>query len=143
MSRIIEIVIGSTLLYSGSLHASAPYYFAGSVGAYNLLPVKMLLVVPFVLPYFMLVVGCCLVLGICEMGARTISILLLSLFFVVQLYAWLSGTIISCGCFGHSTEPISLATVAIPATLAIAMAVVIGYKKDEQNAKRDDGFAVA
>lgn len=135
-------MIGSTL-YSGGLHASAPYYFAVSVGAYNLLPVKMLLVVPFVLPCLMVVVGCCLVLGICEMGARTISILLLSLFFVVQLYAWLSGTIISCGCFGHSTEPISLVTVALPAALAIAMVVVTVFKKDERNVEHDDGFAVA
>src|SRR6185312_16164199 len=107
MHRIIEIATGSALLYSGLVHASAPYYFASVIAAYDLLPVASLVVVPFILPYLMLVVGCCLVFGICKTVARKLAASLLIIFFFAQLLLWLSGAEISCGCFGYSTKPIS------------------------------------
>jgi hypothetical protein len=119
MYRVIEIIIGISLLYSGLTHANAPYYFTGSMAAYGLLPFSLLAFVPFILPYFMIVIGCCLLLRFHEPIALLSAVTLLAIFFAAQLIAWISGSEISCGCFGHSNRPISASSIAFPAFLCV------------------------
>jgi hypothetical protein len=133
MCRVLEILVGSILLYSGLLHGSAPYYFANAMAAYNILPSATLVVLPFTLPYLMLVVGCCLIFGVCEAIARHVAVVLFGVFFLAQVAAWISGAEISCGCFGHSTKSISLITLAIPAALGIVALGLSVYGSKRQH----------
>ena len=114
----------------------APYQFAGMIAAYSLIPLPFLTILPFVLPYLMLVVGCCLVFGSHEAVARKVAASLFIAFFLVQLVAWLSGAQISCGCFGYSTTPISPMTIAIPAVLGVAIFVVIANDAKRRHKRR-------
>ncbi|MEK6261007.1 MAG: MauE/DoxX family redox-associated membrane protein [Planctomycetota bacterium] len=123
LQRSSEIIVASLLLYSGLMHASNPYLFANVIAAYNLLPMALLSLIPFVLPHVMIVFGVCLIWQQFETMARFASAVLFIVFAAAQIWAWTSGGNIGCGCFGYSNEPISPKSIAVP---AICAAVCVG-----------------
>ena len=112
--RHSEIVVGGLLLYSGVRHAINPYYFITSVAEYKLLPIALLWFVPFALANLMILIGCCFIANQCIETARYLGAVLFLVFAVAQSVSWSLGMQISCGCFGHSIEPISLRSISIP-----------------------------
>jgi hypothetical protein len=125
MRRVIELIVGAALLYSGLVHAANPILFVGAVSAYDLVPSQMAALTAFLLPHLMIAVGLYLAVGIYKETALKIAAVLFAVFFIAQLWAWLSGKTIDCGCFGYSTQPVGLTTLAIPALLGIASILLL------------------
>ncbi len=114
MWKILEIVVGCTLLFSGLLHLANPYQFAGAMAAYEIVPLPSLWILAFLLPSTMIALGVSLVSNVCIDAARIGAIVVFAGFAIAQLSAWTTGKQIGCGCFGYSHEPISLFSMSIP-----------------------------
>lgn len=124
-SRILEVAIAGLLLYSGLQHSANPYLFAGAVAAYDVAPPWLLVIVPFVLPHLMIVASLCLLTGNFAFTARCLSVVLFSVFAISQFWVWVNGTSISCGCFGHSLEPISIRSISVPVLCGLGVSGVL------------------
>lgn len=117
--RLPEIGVGCLLLYSGLVHAANPYLFTNIIAAYEVLPLALLSVVPFVLPYLMIVLGVCLIGQQFATAARLTASILFVAFATIQIRAWLIGANIACGCFGYANEAISPKSIAVPVIGAV------------------------
>jgi putative oxidoreductase len=100
--------------------------FAGSLGAYELLPDWALEPLAKTLPWAELALGVALISGIWQRWFALIASLLLTLFFAVMLRSYIVGLKIDCGCFGPG-DALGPKTLARDfSMLALAVIVTIG-----------------
>jgi hypothetical protein len=120
----VTILFGAVMLAAAIPHWENPYYFLGSVYAYKLTEPGMGQMTAAVMPLLQLIVGIGLILRIQVSAVHLTVLLLFGLFFGVQLFAYLGGLDISCGCFGpqHSSQ-IGIASLTFVGTLFL-LAVV-------------------
>jgi putative oxidoreductase len=129
---------GVVLLSSGLLHAWQPYYFSHSVAAYDVVPALLIRIAAAVVPYFQIVVGFCLAVGIVTCPARWFAVVLFGSFVILQAKVLLLGEEISCGCFGFGSDPVSLKTISIPTTLLVVTAISLFFPPPKQDAADDE-----
>lgn len=120
---MIQMFAGGILLYSGLLHCSHPLFFAHNMAAYRILPESSLVVLTLFVPALQTVVGFVLLFSLPGYvnAAWNAALGLYSCFVVFQAKIILSGEQISCGCFGFSSEPVSLKTIALPLVIALIL----------------------
>jgi hypothetical protein len=114
---LVEVVLGSLLLYSGVTHLQNPYAFLDAVGGYLLVPIQWLVPATMVLLAAHLSVGIALVCRLLQPGVYVVSTLLFGTFVVAQGLAYFRGLDVSCGCFGGSSETIGPWTIARTAAM--------------------------
>lgn len=100
----ISWILGTALIVSGIPHWGNPYFFLGSVYAYDLVDPGLGQLVAMTLPTLQLILGVCLITGLMQSGAHLLTLSLLLAFAVLQTSAKLRGLDISCGCFGPRHE---------------------------------------
>jgi hypothetical protein len=100
MFRILGIVLGVILLASALPKIFHPYHFLGNVYEYELVGPRLGTAVAIVLPWLELILGVCLVGGICLGGALLTASGLMAVFMFAQASAIHRRLAISCGCFG-------------------------------------------
>lgn len=100
----VSWILGTALIVSGIPHWGNPYFFLGSVYAYNLVDPGVGQLVVMILPTLQLILGVCLIMGLMRGGAHLLTLVLLLGFAVLQTSAKLRGLDISCGCFGPRHE---------------------------------------
>lgn len=125
-----------SLIYSGLTHLSNPYSFAGKIAEYRLVPPIVMGWIPLILASVMIAVGLALISGTCLVLARPIALTLFATFACAQGYALLSGADFNCGCFGYSTEAVSLRSLCIPVLFAGVTLVAIILSRKCQQAER-------
>ncbi|MDR2651113.1 MAG: hypothetical protein LBC68_02185 [Prevotellaceae bacterium] len=108
------------MLVAAIPHLENPYYFLGSVYSYNLTESGVGQLVAILLPFIQLVIAVCFVLRVHVDSANIITMILFGVFFCVQLFAFLSGLDISCGCFGPQySSSIGIGSLSFVGTLFI------------------------
>jgi hypothetical protein len=118
--RVIQYLLGTTLLYGGLGEIRHPFVFLSAVNAYELTGPVTGVVVAAVLPWLEAVVGTCLLAGVLTEGAFLGAVLLNSVFFFAICSAWHRELGIGCGCFGGDGSVIGLVTVLRSAFLLAA-----------------------
>lgn len=114
VSYIVSIAVATTLLFSGVLHASQPYYFIYTVSSYHILPPFAAGIVGLLLPYVQITVAVCIGLGFADSVALRIGALLFMVYTCAQLSVLLRGIDVECGCFGFASSRISATSVSLP-----------------------------
>ncbi|MCP4541060.1 MAG: hypothetical protein GY832_28320 [Chloroflexi bacterium] len=110
--------LGVIFLVAGLPHASNPYFFLGSIYAYDLVGPGVAQIVAMVLPWLQLILAVCLITRIWLDAAHLIALGMLGSFVIVQSLAFYRGLDISCGCFGPCHEtPIGLTSILPVLTL--------------------------
>jgi hypothetical protein len=111
---IISWMIGMALIFSAVPHLGNPYFFLGSVYAYQMLAPGLGQIIAIILPVMQLLVAVCLIGRVFLNAAHLAAFVMLTTFVVVQSTAFLRGLNISCGCFGpeHDT-PIGWFTLSL------------------------------
>jgi putative oxidoreductase len=94
--------IGGVLVYSGFVKLQNPLGFLDAVYNFGLVSPAGGLVAAVFVPWAELVVGLCLLTGTMAESAFLLSMLLGTLFVMVQAHAIHEGLRIDCGCFGSS-----------------------------------------
>ena len=121
-------VLGVALLLSGIPHFGNPYYFLGSVYAYDLVGPGVGQLVVMVLPGLQLLVAACLITRQFRPGAHLIVLPMLLGFALLQTSAKLRGLDIACGCFGPGEETIGWSSLTVVyALLALSVVRNVAY----------------
>ena len=108
-----SLVVGAVLARSALAHINNPYYFLASVYKYELVSPAAAELLAMMLPFVVLVTAVCLISRIYLLGALSMSIVILSVFFFAQVSAIARELPIACGCFGPASEqPIGWRTVS-------------------------------
>lgn len=99
----LHLLLGGLFIYSGVSKSLQFSLFAQNVESYLLLPSWAILPAASLIPVSEMLAGCFLVLNVRVRIALACTLLMLVLFTLALLSAWMRGLEISCGCFGVST----------------------------------------
>jgi uncharacterized membrane protein YphA (DoxX/SURF4 family) len=94
-----RVLLGVVFIIAGTAKIADPSAFAATIANYGILSGMPALVVATILPWGELLCGVGLVVGLFVRGSALLTILFLSIFTIVALYAMMRGLDISCGCF--------------------------------------------
>lgn len=84
-------------------------------------------IVSTLVPQLQLVVGGCILFGVCRQGAWALACALFALFALAQSSVLIRGMAIDCGCFGIWTQPVSWFSLFSVATLSILSYWMCGH----------------
>jgi uncharacterized membrane protein YphA (DoxX/SURF4 family) len=117
----LRVALGAVFVYAAWTKLRQPWeLFAMSIDAYKVLPYWAVLAVARTLPWAELAIGVALMVGRWLRVSAGAASLLLLVFFVLMVRAYVKGMQINCGCFG-------LGDAISPRTLARDGALLAGY----------------
>jgi uncharacterized membrane protein YphA (DoxX/SURF4 family) len=126
MHRIIVIAgrlaLAAVFLYAAYTKLRDPWMvFAMEIDAMHIVPSAMVEIVARTMPWFELLLGILLVVGILTRYVATVSTALLASFFTMLLFLYLRGFQGDCGCFGPGEQlgPRTLARDGILVALSV------------------------
>jgi len=135
-------ILGIALLLSAIPHLGNPYYFLGSVYAYDVVGPGLGQLVAMVLPILQLLLAACLISGLFRSGAHLVVLPILLAFAFLQTSAKLRGLDIPCGCFGPCEDSIGwfslaliygLLTLSVARNVAFGISLLGGARKDARH----------
>lgn len=124
-TRVITMGLASTLLATGMIHATQPYFFVNSIGAYKITPPAISGLMGIWLPYLQIVIAICMIFRLAEKVALCFAAGIFATFAVAQMTILVRGMEIDCGCFGFVANPISRWTLAFPAAATVACSLAL------------------
>ncbi len=104
LSLIARLVLGAVLLAAGGLKVADPNEAIAAVSAYQLMPSGVATILGYGLPFFEILIGLLLVVGLATRAAAATSAVLMVVFILAVGSAWARGLSIDCGCFGGGGE---------------------------------------
>lgn len=96
----VRLVLGLVFLYASYEKILYPLDFAQTVNNYRILPSWAVNFVALVVPWLEVVLGVCLMAGLCLPGALTTATGLLFVFSASLVFNLIRGVDVDCGCFG-------------------------------------------
>ncbi len=100
LSLAARLVLGGVLIVAGGLKVSDPNQAITAVTAYRLLPADVATLVGYGLPFFEILLGLLLVVGLATRASAATAGALMVVFIGGVASAWARGLSIDCGCFG-------------------------------------------
>lgn len=127
VALVSQISLGIVFLVSAYFKVRQPKTFVRQVVAYNILPSQPAYIFGFILIPLETYVALSLLTGVtAELALLAAGFLLLIFLAAVVMNVW-RGRAISCGCFGQTSEPISLRTIVrLVLLLLLAIIPIIG-----------------
>ncbi|MGL6193802.1 MAG: MauE/DoxX family redox-associated membrane protein [Thermoguttaceae bacterium] len=133
---VVSWLIAVSFLLAGVPHWGNPYFFLGSVYAYQLTDSGTGQIIAMSLPLMQLGIAACLLTRLFVDASNLGTLFLLLIFATVQTTAYIRGLGISCGCFGPGyDEPIgwlSLTIVYGLLALSITRNTYFFFRRTEQ-----------
>jgi uncharacterized membrane protein YphA (DoxX/SURF4 family) len=130
-----RVVLGAIFLYAaysklyfdGAWHLhDYHFFFAMAVDSYKMLPLSVVEWMARILPWFELLLGAMLIVGIGLRWAGSITTALLLVFIGAMTRAKILGLEINCGCFGNNEKLGTATLIRDSSLLVLALAVTIG-----------------
>lgn len=118
--QVVQVGIALMLLVSAHFHFSNPVAFLESVLQYRIINGWFAVWIAAIVPSMQVIISGVLLVTPQQRLGSALAAGLLVLFFSAQLYAWLGGLAIDCGCFGPYSSRISLYSVCFVGALAAA-----------------------
>jgi len=97
----LRCILGAVFVYAGVIKMLNPDGFIADLGRFQIMPDLWVAPIAIFLPILETVIGAALLMRIFYAGALLLSKLLLVLFSIALIFAWLRGFDINCGCFGN------------------------------------------
>jgi putative oxidoreductase len=122
---LCQVALGVLLLYAGGqkLFVSGVAQFVGDVEKFQILPAALVPIVAYVMPWWEVVTGLCLMLDVMRKGALCSALIMTLSFCWVIGWAWYHGLDISCGCFGKSDATIQYPRKSVELLLQLAAVI--------------------
>ena len=95
-----RLALGGVLVVAGALKVSDPNAAIRAVTAYQLLPSDLATLVGYGLPFFEIMLGLLLLVGLATRASAATAGVLMVVFIAAVSSAWARGLSIDCGCFG-------------------------------------------
>ena len=117
----------SKLYFDGAWHLhDYHFFFAMAIDSYKMLPLTVVEWMARILPWFELLLGTLLIVGIGLRWAGSITTALLLVFIGAMTRAKILGLEINCGCFGNNEKLGTATLIRDSSLLVLALAVTIG-----------------
>lgn len=126
LARVLRVGLGLLFLWASVPKLTQPFDFLSSVYDYELVGPQLGLAVAFALPWIELILGTCLLLGLLERGALTLTMLLLSVFLLARWLAFSQDLPIPCGCCPRQQNILSAWHIAESVGLFLSAAAALG-----------------
>ncbi len=127
---ILRLVLGGLFIYASYDKIINPAEFAKAVKNYDMLPIALVNIPAIILPYLEFFTGLFLVIGVWKRGSSAIIIIMLLVFLVGLMQAYVRGLDINCGCFSlensSSTSDILVRIIEDILMLAAAVLIFVG-----------------
>ncbi len=121
---MLRVVLGLVFVYAAYTKLRDPWaIFAMSIDSYKLLPEWGVIAVARTLPWFELLLGAALIIGVGLRYSSVAGAALLGFFFITMAISYARGLQIDCGCFGPG-EALGPKTLLRDGTL-VALAIVL------------------
>ena len=115
------------LYFDGAWHLrDYHFFFAMAIDSYKMLPLSVVEWMARILPWFELLLGALLIVGIGLRWAGSITTALLLVFIGAMTRAKILGLEINCGCFGNNEKLGTATLIRDSSLLALALAVTVG-----------------
>jgi uncharacterized membrane protein YphA (DoxX/SURF4 family) len=115
------------LYFDGAWHLrDYHFFFAMAIDSYKMLPLSVVEWMARILPWFELLLGALLIVGIGLRWAGSITTALLLVFMSAMTRAKILGLEINCGCFGNNEKLGTATLIRDSSLLVLALAVTIG-----------------
>lgn len=122
---VLRIAIGAIFIVAGASKIGHVDIFAAQIAGFRILPQSVIAPLALVLPFFELLLGAYLAIGLYTRVAAIIATLQLALFSAAIGSAVVRGLVISCGCFGPNDKTTtSWPEVARDLLLALLAAII-------------------
>jgi putative oxidoreductase len=132
---IARLILGAIFLYAAWAKLREPWWmFAASIDSYQMLPPAISIFIARTLPWLELVLGALLVIGFRLRWVAPACGVLLLVFWISMLRAWMKGMEIDCGCFGPGEAVSPFTLLRDGAMIALAAFVVWGTTRTPSNA---------
>lgn len=105
--NLIRIALGVIFIYAAIPKIFRPDEFADAINNYRILPFFLVNIFAICLPFVELLFGLFLIIGLRIKAASFGTLILMTIFIIAIISAWIRGIDINCGCFGTGTESIS------------------------------------
>jgi uncharacterized membrane protein YphA (DoxX/SURF4 family) len=115
------------LYFDGAWHLrDYHFFFAMAIDSYKMLPVALVEWMARILPWFELLLGTLLILGVGVRWVGSLTSALLLVFIGAMTRAKILGLEINCGCFGNNEKLGTATLIRDSSLLVLALAVTIG-----------------
>lgn len=117
----------SKLYFDGAWHLrDYHFFFAMAIDSYKMLPLSVVEWMAWILPWFELMLGTLLIVGVALPWIGSITSALLLVFIGAMTRAKILGLEINCGCFGNNEKLGTATLIRDCSLLVLALAVTIG-----------------
>jgi len=96
---VLRLIIGGLFIYAAIGKIADPQGFANAIYRYEVLPGYFVNIPAIVIPFIEFFAGLFLLLGFYKQGSSFLISVMLSIFIILLLSAYLRGLTIDCGCF--------------------------------------------
>jgi putative oxidoreductase len=117
---LARLVVAAAFLWAGGLHVTHPFALAQSIRPYHLVGSTSAVAISRILPSLEIVIGLALACGWKQRGATLVALILLAVFTVALVQAWVRGIDLRCGCFTSSGSRPLVASVRDVLLMALA-----------------------
>lgn len=100
----LRILLGGVFAFSAWSKLLAPHAFADAIGAFQILPEHLWMIVAVILIWHELICGTFMLLGLWTRATAIVMCVLLGTFLLAVVSAMTKGLEIACGCFGSFSE---------------------------------------
>ena len=107
ITTIARVVLGAILLISGAAKVGQPAALAASIASFHLLSPSVIVAISIILPYFEMLVGLYLVIGLFTRIASIVATLQFMIYGAAIAAAILRKLPADCGCFGPNDHAVA------------------------------------
>ena len=125
---VLRVAIGGIFIVAGASKVGNAAQFAAQIAGFRLLPEGVIAPLAVMLPYWEILLGVLVILGLFTRVAAWISVLLLALFDLAIASAVVRGMSVSCGCFGPNDATVTTWAEVARDAVFVALALIIALR---------------
>ena len=125
---VLRIAIGGIFVVAGASKVGQAAAFAAQIAGFRLLPEPLIAPLAVMLPYWEIVLGGLLILGLFTRIAAWVGVVLFATFDLAIASAVVRGMTVSCGCFGPNDATVTTWAEVARDAVFVALALIVAVR---------------
>jgi uncharacterized membrane protein YphA (DoxX/SURF4 family) len=125
---VLRVAIGGIFIVAGASKVGHAALFAAQIAGFRLLPEALIAPLAVMLPYWEIVLGGLVIVGLFTRTAAWIAVLLLALFDLAIASAVVRGMSVSCGCFGPNDATVTTWAEVARDAVFVVLALIVALR---------------
>ena len=125
---VLRLAIGGIFIVAGASKVGNAAQFAAQIAGFRLLPETLVAPLAVMLPYWEMLLGALVMLGLFTRVAAWFAVVLLALFDAAIASAVVRGMTVSCGCFGPNDATVTTWAEVARDGIFVVLALIIALR---------------